>query len=51
LLAFEALGLARIDALPATLGTTYFPDDERHAMYSKAMQRQQRLYAALIGDA
>jgi gluconokinase len=48
LLAIEALGLARIEELPARLGATFTPNPEHTAIYRAAMRRQQELYRALV---
>jgi gluconokinase len=52
LLAFEALGLIKnLNEMPAFIENTYFPDSERHAIFRRALKRQERLYKKLIiGD-
>ena len=49
LLALRALGI--IDALtdlPARTGAVFTPDEARHAIYTRAMERQQGLYNAVV---
>lgn len=49
LMVLEAMGvIAGPGALPAPLGQTYTPDPAHSRVYAGAMERQQRLYAALI---
>jgi gluconokinase len=49
LLALRSLGVLRsLDDAPAADGQVYKPDSARHAVYRQAIERQQRLYAALI---
>jgi len=51
LLALEHLGvIARPSALPPSLGRTYLPDAQRHAIHEQALARQVALYARLLGD-
>jgi gluconokinase len=50
LLALEALGVIPDAAqLPAALGAVYPPDPAHHAIYKKAVARQQDLYARMLG--
>jgi gluconokinase len=50
LLALHSLGvLSSLDALPASEGPTYEPDDVRHTIYQQAIRRQEWLYERLIG--
>jgi gluconokinase len=49
LLAAEALGGPRIEDTTAPLGETIEPDKERHATYREALERQRRLYEAVLG--
>jgi gluconokinase len=49
LLALEQLGsIPRPAALPPALGTTYWPDEKRHAVHQKALARQLDLYDRLL---
>ncbi len=49
LLALKALGvITSLDELPAQLGAVYQPDAARHAIYARAMERQKRLYEAVV---
>jgi gluconokinase len=49
LLAFEALGLIKdLNEMPVFIENTYHPDAERHAIYRRALKRQERLYKKLI---
>jgi gluconokinase len=49
LLAFEALGLIKdLNEIPDFIENTYHPDTERHAIYRRAIKRQERLYEKLI---
>ncbi|CAG0968724.1 partial Ribulokinase, partial [Anaerolineae bacterium] len=49
LLALKALGVINsLDELPAQLGAVYQPDAARHAVYARAMERQSRLYDAVV---
>lgn len=49
LLVLKALGvIAHLDELPASTGETYLPDPDCHTRYREAVERQQRLYEALI---
>ena len=51
LLAFEALGLIKdFNAIPDFIENTYLPDAERHAIYRRALKRQERLYKKLLLD-
>jgi gluconokinase len=49
LLAFEALGELEIEEVQAPLGETFDPNPERHEIYRKALERQRRLYEAVLG--
>ncbi|MBA2713003.1 MAG: gluconokinase [Rubrobacteraceae bacterium] len=49
LISLEALGGPEIDAAEAPLGETYEPDPDRHELYRKALERQRRLYEAVLG--
>jgi gluconokinase len=49
LLALRSVGALRsLDDAPAADGQVYEPDPARHAVYRQAIERQQRLYAAVI---
>jgi len=49
LLAFEALGLIRdFNEIPDFIEDSYLPDAERHAIYRRALKRQERLYKKLV---
>jgi len=49
LLALESLGaIPGLEAVPAHFGRTYAPDAERHGRYRDALERQKRLYAAVV---
>jgi len=49
LLALKALSVIdSLDKLPAELGTTYHPDAARHEIYASAMERQKKLYNAVV---
>ncbi|HZP83689.1 MAG TPA: gluconokinase [Chthonomonadaceae bacterium] len=51
LLAMEAAGLIESVRTPeARLGTTFTPDESRHARYAEMQARQQRYYARLIEE-
>lgn len=51
LLALEAIGaLASIDQAPDFLGATAEPDMQRHAVYQRAIARQQALYERIVLD-
>jgi gluconokinase len=51
LLALESLGaIPGADSVPAATGETYAPDEERHAIYRAAVERQRALYGRLLGD-
>ena len=50
LLAFEALGELEIEEAEAPVGETFEPDPERHEIYRKALERQRRLYEAVLGS-
>ena len=49
LIALEALGGREIEASQAPLGETFEPDPGRHEVYAKALERQRRLYDAVLG--
>jgi gluconokinase len=49
LLALERLGELEIEEVEAPLGKTFEPDPERHAIYREALERQRRLYEAVLG--
>jgi gluconokinase len=49
LLAFEALGMIKdLNEIPDFIENTYLPDSERHAIYRRALKRQERLYEKLV---
>jgi gluconokinase len=50
LLALEALGGPEIEAAEVPLGETFEPDPDRHEVYTRALERQRRLYDAVLGD-
>jgi gluconokinase len=49
LLALERLGEMEIEESEAPLGETFEPDPERHAIFREALERQRRLYEAVLG--
>jgi gluconokinase len=49
LIALEALGGPEIEAARAPLGETFEPDPARHEVYMRALERQRRLYNAVLG--
>jgi gluconokinase len=49
LLALEKLGQLEIEEAEAPLGETFEPDPGRHAIYREALDRQRRLYDAVLG--
>ena len=49
LIALQALGGPEIEATNAPPGETFEPDADRHEIYNKALQRQRRLYDAVLG--
>jgi gluconokinase len=51
LIALEALGGPEIEAAHVPLGETFKPDPGRHEIYMKALERQRRLYDAVLGGA
>jgi gluconokinase len=51
LIALEALGGPEIEAADVPLGETFEPDTSRHEVYREAMERQRRLYDAVLGGA
>ena len=49
LLALKALGaIDSLGKLPAELGTVYQPDATRHEIYAHAIERQKKLYNAVV---
>ncbi|HET7478468.1 MAG TPA: gluconokinase [Rubrobacteraceae bacterium] len=48
LLALEKLGTLKIEDIEAPLGDTFDPDPERHKVYRNALERQRRLYDAVM---
>ena len=50
LIALEALGGPEIETSEAPLGETFEPDPGRHEIYMEALERQRRLYDAVLGD-
>src|SRR5215210_1230813 len=48
LIALEALGGPEVEAAQAPLGETFEPDPSRHEIYRKALERQRRLYDAVL---
>jgi gluconokinase len=48
LIALQALGGPEIEATKAPPGETFEPDPERHNIYRKALERQRRLYDAVL---
>ena len=51
LLAFEALGVIKdLKDIPVFIERTCYPDEERHTIYRRTIERQQRLYEKLIKD-
>jgi gluconokinase len=49
LIALEALGGPEIEEAEAPLGETFEPDPRRHEIYRAAIERQRRLYDAVLG--
>jgi gluconokinase len=49
LLALEALGGPEIEAADVPLGETFDPDPSGHEVYRRALERQRRLYDAVLG--
>jgi gluconokinase len=49
LIALQALGGPEIEATKAPPGETFEPDPDRHETYHKALERQRRLYDAVLG--
>ena len=49
LLALDALGELEIEDTEAPLGETYSPDEAHHEMYQEALERQRRVYDAVLG--
>jgi gluconokinase len=49
LISLQALGGPKIEATRAPPGETFEPDPDRHDIYRKALERQRRLYDALLG--
>jgi gluconokinase len=50
LIALEALGGPEIETADVPLGETFEPDPGRHEVYRRALERQRRLYDAVIGS-
>jgi gluconokinase len=51
LLALKALGVIHaLDDLPASLGAAHQPDAARHAIYARAMARQQKWYDVVVKE-
>src|SRR5215210_5767155 len=48
LISLEALGGTEIEAADVPLGETFEPDPDRHELLRKALQRQRRLYEAVL---
>jgi len=48
LISLEALGGSEIEAAEVPLGETFEPDPDRHELLRKALQRQRRLYEAVL---
>jgi gluconokinase len=48
LIALEALGGPEIEEAQAPLGETFEPDPAHHELYRKALERQRRLYEAVL---
>ncbi len=52
LLALQAIGVIdSLGNLPANLGTSYQPDAARHEIYTQALERQKKLYNAVVRKA
>lgn len=49
LISIEALGGPEIETAEVPLGETYEPDPDRHEIYRNALERQRRLYNAILG--
>jgi gluconokinase len=49
LIALEALGGPEVEEAGAPLGETFEPDPGRHEIYREAIERQRRLYDAVLG--
>jgi gluconokinase len=49
LLVLERLGELEIEEAQAPLGETFRPDPDRHEIYREALNRQRRLYDAVLG--
>lgn len=49
LIALEALGGPEVEEAGAPLGETFEPDPGRHEVYREAIERQRRLYDAVLG--
>jgi gluconokinase len=49
LLALQALGGPEVEEIEAPLGETFEPDSGRHEIYREAIERQRRLYDAVLG--
>ena len=50
LLALEALGGPPVEEVEAPLGKVYEPDLSRHAVYEQALDRQRKLYDAVVRE-
>ena len=50
LIALQSLGGPEIEATKPPSGETFEPDPERHNIYRKALERQRRLYDAVLGS-
>jgi gluconokinase len=48
LLALEALGGPKVEEFEAPLGETHEPDPSRHELYREALERQRKLYDAVV---
>ncbi|HZF59489.1 MAG TPA: FGGY-family carbohydrate kinase, partial [Rubrobacter sp.] len=49
LIALEALGGPEVEEAETPLGETFEPDSGRHEVYKEAIERQRRLYDAVLG--
>jgi gluconokinase len=50
LISLEALGGPEIEAAGVPLGETFEPDPDHHEVYREALERQRRLYNAVLGS-
>jgi gluconokinase len=51
LLALEAMGAIKsVTEFPVEAGEVFEPDEARHALYRKGLERQQRIYELLVND-